>query len=64
MRKIDAVRFFGTQTELAKALGISQAAVSKWPEQVPELQAYKLQVITAGKLQAYTRERKQAPANA
>lgn len=46
----DAVEFFKTQTAVAAALGISDAAVSKWGEVVPEGSAYKLQVITRGKL--------------
>lgn len=50
MYKKDAFYHFKTQKELAGALGISQAAVSKWPELIPEKQALKLARITCGKL--------------
>lgn len=36
MRKDEVVEFFGDQTKLAKAIGITAAAVSQWPEQVPK----------------------------
>ena len=31
MKKSDAIALFGTQTNLARALGISPQAVSQWP---------------------------------
>jgi len=38
MKKSQAMELLGarTQTELADRLGISQAAVSQWPEELPE----------------------------
>ena len=33
-----------------KALGISDAAVSQWKEVIPEKDAYRLEVVTAGAL--------------
>lgn len=42
--------FYKTQKVLATALGITQAAVSKWGNLVPEKQALKLDRITSGKL--------------
>lgn len=50
MKKSDAIAHFGTQTALAIALRISQAAVSKWPELVPEKQAMKLAYLTDDRL--------------
>ena len=35
---------------MAEALEISRQAVNKWPDTVPEGVAYKLQVMTAGRL--------------
>lgn len=52
MKTSEAVEFFKTQEALAKALGISQAAVSQWGETVPKGRAYQLQVMTRGKLKA------------
>lgn len=50
MRKTDALTHYGSTTKVAKALGISQAAVSKWGDIIPELQARRLAEITNGEL--------------
>ena len=50
MTKDEAIAYYGTQVQLAKALGITQAAVSKWPEQVPLLRQYELERLTGGAL--------------
>jgi len=43
---------YGSQSAAARALGVGRAAVNKWVKKgvVPELTAYKLQVVTKGKL--------------
>lgn len=51
MRKETAVAHFGSDVEVARALKISRQAVGKWPDVIPEGTAYKLQVITGGRLQ-------------
>jgi hypothetical protein len=51
MLKEDARQHFGTLTAVGKAIGISRSAVAQWPDVVPEGMAYKLQVITGGRLQ-------------
>lgn len=45
-----AIAFFGSAANVARALGISRAAVAKWGAVVPEGSAYKMQVISGGKL--------------
>ena len=50
MRKKDVLDHFGTMTKTAEFLGITHQAVSQWPDPIPEGVAYKLQVMTAGKL--------------
>ena len=50
MYKKDVIDHFGTQRAVAKALGISDAAVSQWKEVIPEKDAYRLEVVTAGAL--------------
>ena len=50
MYKDTAVDHFGSDVALARALNISRQAVSKWGEIIPEGVAYKLQVLTAGRL--------------
>ena len=58
MKKKDAIQFFETQEKLAKALGISQAAVGEWGEDVPDLRQLQLEALTNGKLQAAARLKK------
>lgn len=50
MLTIDAVQYFDGRRSLAERLGISVQAVAKWGEAVPEGTAYKLQVVTNGRL--------------
>lgn len=50
MYKKQVIDHFGTQRAIAKALGISDAAVSQWKEVIPEKDAYRLQVVTEGVL--------------
>ena len=52
MLKQDASKHYGGGAELARVLGLTRQAISFWPEQVPELYQYKLQVLTKGKLKA------------
>ena len=57
MLKKDVIQYFGSQVSVANFLTsaghkISQAAVSKWPDNVPELRAHQLEKLTDGKLQA------------
>jgi transcriptional regulator with XRE-family HTH domain len=50
MKKIDVYQHYKTLPRIAKALGISKSAVSQWPDIVPEGSAYKLEVLTKGRL--------------
>ena len=50
MNKKSVISYFSSVTEAAKALSISQAAVSKWGKIIPEKQAMRLERITDGKL--------------
>lgn len=52
MTKSDAVKYFGNVSRLAAALNISQAAVSQWNDDIPELRAHQLEKLTGGALQA------------
>ncbi|MCA9233171.1 MAG: helix-turn-helix domain-containing protein [Planctomycetales bacterium] len=54
MKTEDAIKYFGSQVALARALGISKQAVGGWGEYVPTGRAFQLQVMTAGKLKAGT----------
>lgn len=64
MLKLDVVMHFQTQREVARALGITEQAVSSWGEVIPEKNALRLQQITRGKLAynecMYRHERKHA----
>lgn len=50
MLKTDVKRHFGSLEAIAQAIGVSKAAISQWPEIVPQGAAYKLQVRTRGRL--------------
>lgn len=48
----EAVNFYGTKAEIAKALGIDKAAISQWGEFPPLGRQYEIQSLTKGKLKA------------
>lgn len=50
MKKAAAIDHFGSQVKLAAAIGVTQAAISKWPDDVPELRAYQIERLTDGAL--------------
>jgi hypothetical protein len=52
MRTTDAINHFGSQVELAKALEITEGAVSQWGDHPPVLRQYQIQALTKGKLKA------------
>ena len=52
MQKNDVLAHFGSITAIAKAIGVSHAAVSKWDETIPQGRAFQIEVLTGGKLKA------------
>lgn len=46
MKKSEAIKKFGSQAKLAKALGISRQAVHKWPDEIPKMRMYQI-IVTA-----------------
>lgn len=44
MTKAEAVAKAGGVNKLARLLGVSPQAVSKWPAEIPELRVYQLRV--------------------
>jgi DNA-binding transcriptional regulator YdaS (Cro superfamily) len=46
----NVVEFFGSKTAIARALGISQVAVTRWGDVVPERRAARLERLTGGVL--------------
>ncbi|HDR2893561.1 TPA: helix-turn-helix domain-containing protein [Enterobacter asburiae] len=46
----DAIDHFGSKAKLAKALEVSQPAVSRWGNRVPEKRAARLSLMTNGVL--------------
>lgn len=50
MKKADVIKFYGSASKVAEILAISRAAVSQWPEEVPETSAYKLESLSRGAL--------------
>jgi len=45
MEKSTAIRLAGSQTKLAAILGISQAAIAQWGEDVPLMRIYQLKSL-------------------
>lgn len=39
MKKSDAIEIFKTQAELARALGITRAAIHQWPDELTQRQS-------------------------
>lgn len=50
MKKATAVKHFGSQIAVARALRITKGAVSQWPEIIPLKSALKIQSVTNGRL--------------
>ena len=62
MKTEAVIEHFGTKAAVARALGVSMAAVSQWGEMVPVGRAYQIEVITGGALKASKDQPDQAPA--
>ena len=46
----EAVQFWGGQTRLAKALGITRDAIYKWRDYPPMAYQYQIMVLSGGRL--------------
>ena len=42
------IKFFGSKAAVARALGISQVAVTRWGSAIPEKRAVRLERLTVG----------------
>lgn len=58
----EAIAFFGSQAELAAALGVSSGAVSQWSDEPPDWRQWQIQVLTKNKLRVSERVREKAKA--
>ena len=52
MKTQDAINYFGSVAELAKAIGVTVQAVYAWGDTVHPLRQYQIQVLTRNKLKA------------
>jgi len=52
MKTQEAADFFGSRVKLAKALGISPAAITGWGDCPPLPRQYQIQVMSKNKLKA------------
>jgi hypothetical protein len=50
MNKRDVIQFFGSNGKAAQALNLTSQAISMWKDPIPEGVAYKVQVLSKGKL--------------
>jgi len=60
MLKADAIRYAGSGAALGRLLGVTRAAVSLWPEHLPELYEYRLRKIKPRWFSRAARERAEA----
>ena len=54
MKLQEAIDYFGTKSEMARALGIEPQSITLWvdDDRIPILRQYHIQVVTKGKLKA------------
>ncbi|MBL4831293.1 MAG: Cro/Cl family transcriptional regulator [Aliivibrio sp.] len=52
MRKEEAVKYFGSVTELSKKLNVTTQSISQWGEKIPLRRAFEIERITNGALKA------------
>lgn len=50
MKKTDVIEYFGGASATARALRISRQALYKWPEELTERIAFRVELATNGKL--------------
>lgn len=50
MKKADVVKLYGSEAAAAAALEVTKQAVNGWGDVIPEGMAYKVQVISGGRL--------------
>lgn len=48
----EVIDHFETQVAIARALGITQSAVSQWGDRPPMLRQYQIEIVTQGGLRA------------
>lgn len=47
-----SIKFFGTQSEMARALGVEPPSVCEWKNGIPITRQYQIELATKGKLKA------------
>ena len=52
MKTSEVIEFYGSQTEAAQELGISQPSISNWGEYPPDARQLQLEKLTKKKLKA------------
>lgn len=50
MNKKDVLNYFGSAAKTARALRISSSAVHQWPDALSDRIAYRVELVTNGKL--------------
>lgn len=47
-----SIAYFGTISEMARALGVKPPSISEWKDGIPETRQYQIELATKGKLKA------------
>ena len=52
MKKSEVIEYFGSAARTARAMRISRAAVSLWPDELGDNVAFKVELVTGGRLKS------------
>ena len=58
MKTQDAIKYYGSQSALARAVGVTRAAVNAWGDEMPIGRQFQIEVLTSGALKADRQDRK------
>lgn len=47
-----AIKYFGTESEIARSLGVKPPSVSEWKDGIPIGRQYQIELATKGRLKA------------
>ena len=52
MKKSEVIKYFGSAARTARAMRISRAAVTMWPDELGDYVSFKVELVTGGLLKS------------
>ena len=52
MKKSEVIEYFGSAARTARAMRISRAAVTMWPDELGDYVAFRVELVTGGQLKS------------